>query len=125
MREPVRAAEMHQVLAERVEELLHGHSGPSVMALAPATLLGPQTRLFIEQQANREAEREFKRRQPARPPLKAQGNSTRDVAVYLGWSDRKVGRRKDEIGYLKRGDKRQSRVEFTREAVEAFEARAA
>jgi hypothetical protein len=47
------------------------------MDLVPMTLADPETRALLEQLAQREAELEFQRRQPERPPLKAHRNTPR------------------------------------------------
>jgi hypothetical protein len=121
----ISAEELVPLFEERVQELLEGRTGPSVIDLVPMTLANPETRVLLERLAHREAERESERRQPERPPLKAHGNTPEDVARHFGWPIRRVYRRKDEIGFVKRGSQRQSRLEVTKESVEAFKAKAA
>jgi hypothetical protein len=120
--EPPSIAEVLELFAARYHELLVGHEGGEVMDLPAAQRLGPDGRLVVEAHARRVAGL-VRASIDERPPLKRVGNSVADVARCLGMSEKWVYRHKDELGAVKRGSKRQSRLEFTREAIEAFEAR--
>jgi hypothetical protein len=106
--------EWRKIIELRAAELLGDGSGPSVLNQLSVSLTAAQTRALVDTLAQLVADRRSGHQE--RPELK-DWNGVKETAAYLGVSEWVVYRHKDRIGSRKRG----GRVEFSREAVMAYE----